>query len=133
MTYGPEVLDDFVLFGVAPVVGMLLPVLDIDVGDTADEQFELSLVEDVDEIWGNQFVEACDEGVELFFDPLLDAPFGDEANFVNKVPQIDRKRCHLLYVFLLVLVGHCYVATIWLQVYCDRLTESLVVGREGQL
>ena len=83
MTYGPEVLDDFVLLGVASIIRMLLPVLDVDVGDTADEQLELSLVEDIDEIGRDEFVEACDEGVELFFHPLLDAPFRDEAQFVS--------------------------------------------------
>lgn len=33
---GPEVPDDLVLLCVAPVVGVFLPVFDIDVGDTSD-------------------------------------------------------------------------------------------------
>lgn len=44
----PEVDDDLVGFGVASVVGVFLPVLDVDVGDAADEQLEFALVEDVD-------------------------------------------------------------------------------------
>jgi hypothetical protein len=41
-------LDDFVVLRVAAVVGVLLPVVHVDVGDTADEKLELALVEDVD-------------------------------------------------------------------------------------
>lgn len=55
----PEVLDDLVVLRVPAVVGVLLPVLDVDVGDTADQQLELALVEDVDQIRGNEFVETA--------------------------------------------------------------------------
>lgn len=79
----PEVLDDLVRLRVAAVVGVLLPVLDVDVGDTADQELELALVEDIDEIRGNKLVEAGDEGVELFFDALLDAPFDHKALAVD--------------------------------------------------
>jgi len=58
----PEVLDDLVVLRVAAVVGVLLPVVDVDVGDTADQQFELALVEDVDQIRRDQLVESADEG-----------------------------------------------------------------------
>lgn len=74
----PEILDHLILFLVAAVVGMLLPVVDVDVGDAADQQLKLALVEHVDEIGGNELVEAGDEGVELFRDALLDLPFGYE-------------------------------------------------------
>lgn len=77
----PEVLDDLVVLGVATVVGVLLPVIDINVGNTTDEEFELALVKDVDKIWRNEFVEPADERIELFIDALLDAPFGDETVF----------------------------------------------------
>lgn len=43
----PEVLDDLVVLGVAAVIGVLLPVVDVDIRDTTDEQFEFTLVEDV--------------------------------------------------------------------------------------
>lgn len=57
---------------------MLLPVVNVDVGDTADEELELALVENVDEVGGDQLVEALDERVELLLDALLDAPLGDQ-------------------------------------------------------
>ena len=44
----PEVLDHFVLLLVAAVVGVLLPVLDINIGDTADKEFEFALVKHID-------------------------------------------------------------------------------------
>jgi hypothetical protein len=75
----PEVLDDFVVFRVAAVVSVFLPVFHVNVGDTADQELEFALVEDVDEVCGDELVEAGDEGLELFFDALLDAPFGDES------------------------------------------------------
>jgi hypothetical protein len=75
----PEVLDDFVVFCVAAVVGVFFPVFDVNVGDAANQELKLALVEDVDEIRGDEFVEAGDEGLELFFNALLDAPFGNES------------------------------------------------------
>jgi hypothetical protein len=44
----PEVLNDFVVLGVSTVVRVLLPVLDINVSNTADKQLELALVENID-------------------------------------------------------------------------------------
>jgi hypothetical protein len=72
-------LDHLVVLRVPAVVGVLLPVLDVDVGDAADEELELALVEDVDQVRGDELVEAGYKGVELFRDSLLDAPFCDEA------------------------------------------------------
>lgn len=71
-------MHDEVAFGVSAVVGVLLPVVNVDVGDTADEELELALVENVDEVGGDQLVEALDERVELLLDALLDAPLGDQ-------------------------------------------------------
>jgi hypothetical protein len=76
-------LNDLVVFSVAAVVGVLFPVLDVDVGDTADEQLEFALVEDVDEVGGDELVEASDKSLELLFDALLDSPFGDESGMVS--------------------------------------------------
>ena len=67
------------MFCVASVIRVLLPVLDIYVGDATNEQFQLSLVKDIDKIWGNQLVEARDKSIELLFNTLLDPPFGDES------------------------------------------------------
>lgn len=75
----PEVLNNFVLFLVAAVVGMFLPVIDINISDTTNQEFELALIENVDKISWDQFVETGDEGIELLFDSLLDLPFGNES------------------------------------------------------
>lgn len=75
----PEVLDDVVLFLVAAVVGVFLPVVDVDVGYATDQEFEFALVEDVDEVGGDELVEAGDEGGELFGDAFLDLPFCYES------------------------------------------------------
>ena len=77
--YLPEVLDDLVRLRVAAVIGMLLPVLDINIGNTTNQELELALVEDIDEIGRNKLIKAGDEGVELLFDALLDAPFDHKA------------------------------------------------------
>ncbi len=70
----PEILYHLVLLLVAAVIGVFLPVIDVDVRDAADQEFELALVEHVDQVGGNELVEAGDEGVELFRHPLLDLP-----------------------------------------------------------
>lgn len=75
----PEVLDDFVLLLVAAVVGVLLPVVNVDVGDTADEKLEFSLVEDVHQIRRDQLIEAGHECVKLLLDPLDDLPLRDQS------------------------------------------------------
>jgi hypothetical protein len=50
ISYLPEVLDDGILFVVAAVVGVLGPVVDIDLGDTTDKQLKLTLIKDVDKV-----------------------------------------------------------------------------------
>jgi hypothetical protein len=66
VAYLPEVLYDRIALGVATIISVLLPVVDIDVCYATDEQLELTLVEDVDEIGGNELVEALNKGVKLF-------------------------------------------------------------------
>jgi hypothetical protein len=78
-TYRPEVLDHLVRLRVTSVVGMLLPVVDVDIGDTANQKLQLALVEDIDELGGDELVEAAEERGELLLDSLLDAPFDKEA------------------------------------------------------
>jgi hypothetical protein len=41
-------LDNLIVLGVSTVISVFLPIFDIDIGDTADEEFEFPLVEDVD-------------------------------------------------------------------------------------
>jgi hypothetical protein len=50
VSYLPEVLDDGILFVVAAVVGVLGPVIDINLRNTTNEQLKLTLIEDVDKV-----------------------------------------------------------------------------------
>ena len=77
-THRPEVPDHLILLSIAPVICVLLPVLNIDIGDTSDKKLELTLIEDVDEIRGDELIETSHEGIELLFDSFLDPPFCDE-------------------------------------------------------
>lgn len=79
----PEVLDNFVILRVTAVVGVLLPVIHVDVCYTTDKQLEFTLIEDVDEISGDQLVETSNEGLELFFDTFLNTPFRNESIVVS--------------------------------------------------
>ena len=58
---------------------MLLPVVDINVCDTANEQLKLALVENVDQVGRDELVEALHKGVELLIDTLLNAPLCDKS------------------------------------------------------
>jgi hypothetical protein len=78
VTYLPEVLYHRIAFGVTAVIGMLLPVVDIDICDTTNEQLKLALIEDVDKVGRDELVETLHKGIELLIDTLLDAPFCDE-------------------------------------------------------
>lgn len=78
-TNSPEVPDDLVLFGVASVIRVLFPVFDVNVSDTANKQFQFSLIKNVDEIWRNKLVEASDKSVKLLLDTFLNSPFSDET------------------------------------------------------
>jgi hypothetical protein len=133
VAYLPEVLYDRVAFGVSAVISVLLPVVDIDVCYATDEQLELTLVEDVDEISGNELVEALNKGVKLFINTLLNAPFCNESGSpVSKSSRVNVAQiANLLDVFLLVLIRHLDVPTTFLEVHDHLLTESLIVNREG--
>jgi hypothetical protein len=81
----PEILDHLVALLVAAVVGVLLPIFDVNVSDTTDQKLELALVEDVHKFGGNELVETGDEGVELFFHPGLDLPLRYKSDGVSEV------------------------------------------------
>ena len=83
LTHGPKVLDDFILFSVPSIVCMFLPVVDIDIRDTTNKQFEFPFVKNVNKVRGNQFVEPSNESVELLFNSFLDPPFGDKTTNVS--------------------------------------------------
>lgn len=78
----PEILDDFVVFSVSAVVSVLLPVINVDICNSTDQELEFTFVEDIYEVHRDKLVEACDEGVKLFFHTLLDAPFGYETEIL---------------------------------------------------
>ena len=59
------------------VLGGVLPVVDINVRQTRDEQLEFLLVEDRDELRRDNVVEAAQESVELSFDRLDEAVLDD--------------------------------------------------------
>jgi len=124
-----------ITFSVATVVGVLLPVIDINICDTANEQLKLALVEDVDQVGRDELVEALYESVELLVDTLLNAPFCDKPR--KKVSNGNTTTlqgcCDLLNVFLLVLVRHFDIPAILLQVHNDLLAETLIINREGRV
>jgi hypothetical protein len=111
---------------------VLLPVIDIDICDTADEQLKLTLVEDVDQVGGDELVEALHKGIELLINTLLNAPLGNEStNDVSNGKETVTQGCRdLLNVFLLVLVRHFDISATLLEVHNDLLAESLIVDRE---
>lgn len=77
-THRPEMADHLILFCVAPIIRVFLPIIDIDLGDTANQQLKLTFIEDVNQIWWDQLIETGNKGVELLFNSFLDTPFGDE-------------------------------------------------------
>lgn len=74
ITNRPKVPDGFILLGVPSVIRMFLPVFDVNVSNTTNKQFQLSLVKHIDKIWRNEFIEASDKGGELLLDSFLDPP-----------------------------------------------------------
>lgn len=126
--YLPKVLNHNITLGVATVVGVLLPVIDIDVSNTADQQLKLTLIKNVDKVSWNQLVEAGHEGIELLLDSLLNTPLGDEPSRVESVPDLNFiAEGNLLNVFPLVLVGDLNVLSARLQIHSHLLTEPLVL------
>ena len=78
-TYSPEVLDNLVLLGVSAIIGMFLPVFDINIGNTANKKFKFALIKDVDEIGRNELIEPSYKGIELLLNPFLNSPLSDET------------------------------------------------------
>jgi hypothetical protein len=81
----PEVLDNFVVLGVAAVIRVLLPVVHVNIGDTTNQEFEFALVKDVYEIGGDELVETGNERLELLLNALLDPPLGNKPTAVSKL------------------------------------------------
>jgi len=78
----PEELNDFIRFGVTSVVGVLLPVIYVNICYAADQEFKFALVKDVDQIWRDELMETSNECVKLLLHTLLDTPFGNKAEIM---------------------------------------------------
>lgn len=76
--YLPEVLDDFIILGVSTIIGVLLPVIHINISDTANQQLELPFVKDIDKVWRYQLIESSYECLELLVNTFLDPPLGNK-------------------------------------------------------
>lgn len=77
-THFPEVLNDFVVLSVAAIVGMLLPIIDINIRDTTNQQLQFSFIENVDEIGWYQLIETREESLELLLDSFLNSPLRNQ-------------------------------------------------------
>jgi len=126
----PEVLNNFVLLLVTAVVRVFLPVVNVDVSDTANKQLELALVKDIDEIGRNQFVETCYESIKLFFDPFGNLPLGDKPGRSQHAIVKGLNDGHSLNIFSLVLVRNRDVTSTWFQINRFGLSKLLVFDRE---
>ena len=124
----PEILNYLILLLVAPVVGVLLPIIHVDIRNATDKQFEFPLIENVDQVCRDELIEARDESVELLFDSLLDFPLCHQPAEVSTTHT--RKLWHLLDIFLLVLVRDLNVAAARFEVNGLGFAELLVVNRK---
>lgn len=130
ITHLPEVDDDEIALGVATIVGVLLPVFDINISNAANQQFQLSFVEDIDQICWNELMEASHKRIELLFDPLLDTPLCNQPVFVLANWSAALAVLDSLDIFLLVLIVDLDIPTSRLEVNRDLLTKSLVFDAE---
>lgn len=80
--YLPEVLNHSIILCVTSIIGVFLPVINVDVCYASDEQLQFALIEDIDEIRRYKLVEASNEGVKLLIHTLLDAPFCDKLHIL---------------------------------------------------
>src|ERR1700722_17036785 len=74
----PEILNDLILFLISSVVGMLLPVVYINIGNATNQKLKFAFVEDTHKVGWNQLVEARDERVKLLLHTFLDLPLRDK-------------------------------------------------------
>lgn len=133
----PEPGDDLVFFIITAIVGELGPIVPkeekkkhelkgkkepkrlgydahIDIGHSADQEFQLPLIEDGDEVLRNDLEETVDERGELFLDAANDPIVNGEID-----------------VFVLVLFGHWYTGASGLEVDGDKFTEPVLGDRES--
>ena len=107
----PEPLDDRVIGMIArAVVGVLLPVGDVDLDRAAEDELELARVEHLHVLGVDDLVEALDERLGLLLHAALHAPLD-----------------HALHILVLVLLGDRQVAAVLLEIALDDLA-ALVLG-----
>lgn len=73
-------------YSLSSVVGVLLPVVDIDLGHTTDEQLQLSLVKHIDELLRDKLVETRHESVKLLRYSSGDSVLSNEASTSALIP-----------------------------------------------
>mmetsp|Transcript_27483 Transcript_27483/g.46108 ORF Transcript_27483/g.46108 Transcript_27483/m.46108 type:complete len:417 (+) Transcript_27483:383-1633(+) len=112
----PEPADDRVARLVLVVLGGRVQLVDVHLGQAADEQLQLGGREQTDELGGNEVVEALQEGVDLCADGGGHAVVRDQADVVT-------------FVF----VRHGDVPPVGDQVHHFRLAELVDLRREGQI
>lgn len=123
----PEVLDDLVWFLVSTVICVFLPIVNIDIGNTTNQQLQLSLVKHIHQILRNELVEPRNECVELLLDTLLDLPFRDKPAPLIRKPSVKIFVKNLLDIFSFVLVRDRNVSPIGYQVNRISFTKLFIV------
>lgn len=74
-------------------------------------------------------METGHERCELFFDSLLDAPFGDKPDQCQYI-LLGEKSIYSLNPFLLVLISHIDLASAWLEIDGDLFTKHFIFDRK---
>lgn len=91
----PEPLNLWRTRRVVVILGVVLPIVHIDLRHTRDEEFEFLFGKDRDEVGRDNVIEAGQEGIELLLNGCEELVFRHEAN-----------------VFVLVVLGDGYVAAV---------------------
>jgi hypothetical protein len=86
---------------------MFFPIIYIHLCNSADEKFQFTFVENINQILGDEFIESLCKVLELFFNSFLDTPIRDKAACEYNLPG-----GVILHIFFLVFVGDCDILTI---------------------
>ena len=123
---------------VALVVGVFLPVADVDGPDAAHEQFQLVFIENLEHRQRNQILETVEESPHLRLDARYESPLNDQTasgmgQFQRKKERRKKKKKNSLDVFVLVIVGDGNVGAVGFQFALERLAETLFVDGEVKI
>lgn len=124
----PEVLDNIILFLVATVVRVLLPVFHINIGNTTNKQLQFAFIKHVNQVSRDEFVETRHERIKLLFNTLLDFPFGNQPEVVRNNSSKSIKAQHLLNILGLVLIGDGKVPTTGHQINSPTFSKFLIIN-----